>query len=391
MTLWDRLIGQPEAEAQFRGAAASAHGHGSAFGMTHAWLITGPPGSGRSVAAICLAAALVCPDEGCGDCEVCHSVLARSHPDVTIVRSTTLSHGKEQTKALVAQAAGEPVTAPWRVLVVEDADRMTEAAANTLLKTIEEPTPHTVWVLCAPSPEDLLPTIRSRTRHVGLRVPAAGAVARLLESEGIDPAMAAFAASASQGHIGRARALATDEQARQRRAMVLKVPRMLAGITDAYALAHELRTIAEADAKERAKQTDAEESTAMLAAYGQGAEGVSAGKVRALASRSLSELSKTQAQRASRSVRDELDRYFVDFLGYYRDVLTMQLGVPAGLVNVDLRPAIEQAARTGDASVTMQRIEAITAARAQLEGNVPPALVCESLLVQLLHPVRADR
>jgi DNA polymerase-3 subunit delta' len=387
VSIWDRLVGQPEAEAQFRAAAASAHGHGSTFGMTQAWLVTGPPGSGRSIAAICLAAALVCPHEGCGVCEVCRTVLAGSNPDVTVVRSTTLSHGKEQTKALVVQAAGTPIVAPWRVLVVEDADRMTEAAANTLLKAIEEPLARTVWILCAPSPEDVIATIRSRTRHVGLRVPSPRAVTDLLVGEGVDPALASFAATASQGHIGRARALATDEAARSRRAMILKVPRLMATITDAYTMAAELRQVAEEDAKLRSKHLDEQENATMLAAYGQGAEGVSAGRVRTLASRSLSELSKTQSQRASRSVRDELDRYFVDFLGYYRDVLMLQLGLDVGLVNVDLRPAIEQAARTDDETATMRRIDAITAARAQLEGNVPPALVCESLLVQLLHPV----
>ena len=387
MTVWDRLVGQPEAIAQFRGAAAAAHGHGPAFGMTHAWLVTGPPGSGRSVAAVALAAGLVCPDEGCGECDVCRTVMSHAHPDVTVVRSTTLSHGKEQTKALVVAAAGTPVTAPWRVIVVEDADRMTEAAANTLLKVIEEPAPRTVWILCAPSVEDLLPTIRSRTRHVALRVPSARSVAQLLEAEGVDAPMASFAAHASQGHIGRARGLARDEETRSRRAEVLKVPRMMTSITDAYAMAHDLRTVAEEDAKRRNQERNETENAEMLAAYGQGAEGVPANRVRTLANKAMSDLAKTQTQRASRSVRDELDRYFVDFLGYYRDVLMLQLGINADLINVDLRPALEQSAQVDDAVMTMRRIDAITAARAQLEGNVPPALVCESLLVQLLHPV----
>lgn len=271
-------------------------------------------------------------------------------------------------------------------MIIEDADRLTEAAANTLLKAIEEPAPTTVWILCAPSAEDLLPTIRSRTRHVSLRVPPPGSVAELLESEGVDSAMARFAAHASQGHIGRARALATDEDTRARRAMVLKVPRMMSSITDAYGMAHDLKRVAEADAKERTKERDEVENAEMLAAYGQGAEGISAGKVKALAGRAMSDLAKNQTQRASRSVRDELDRFFVDFLGFYRDVLAFQLGTAQELINVDLRPALEQAALADDTSTTMRRIDAITAARTQLEGNVPPALVCEALMVQLVHP-----
>ena len=387
MSVWLDVVGQPAAVTEFEAAAAAAAGHGPALGMTHAWLITGPPGSGRSTAAVSFAASLVCPHEGCGDCVACRSVLSGSHADVTVVRSTTLSHGKEQTKSLVMDAAGNPVTAPWRIMIIEDADRLTEAAANTLLKAIEEPAERTVWVLCAPSTEDLLPTIRSRTRHVALRVPPPGAVAELLEREGVDPAMASFAAHASQGHIGRARALATDEHTRSRRAEILKVPRLMTGISDAYGMAHDLRKVAEEDAKRRTADLDERENAAMLAAYGQGAEGVSAAKVKSLAGRSLSEMAKTQTQRASRSVRDELDRYFVDFLGFYRDVLAIQLGTSQALINVDMRPAIEQAAQTSDPVDTMKRIDAIAAARSQLAGNVPPALVCESLMVQLLHPV----
>lgn len=387
MSVWLDVVGQPAAVAEFEAASATAHGHGPALGMTHAWLVTGPPGSGRSTAAVSFAAALVCPEEGCGQCVACRSVLSGSHPDVTVVRSTTLSHGKEQTKSLVMDAAGNPVTAPWRIMIIEDADRLTEAAANTLLKAIEEPVATTVWVLCAPSTEDLLPTIRSRTRHVALRVPPPQAVADLLVREGVDPAMASFAAHASQGHIGRARALATDGHTRSRRAEILKVPRLMRGISDAYGMAHDLRRVAEEDAKARTKDRDERENAELLAAYGQGAEGVSAAKVKSLAGRSLSELAKAQSQRASRSVRDELDRYFVDFLGFYRDVLALQLGTRQDLINVDMRPAIEQAAQSGDSGETMKRIDAIVAARSQLAGNVPPALVCESLMVQLLHPV----
>lgn len=387
MSVWDRVVGQPAAVAEFRRAADAAHGIGSDFGMTHAWLVTGPPGSGRSTAGLALAAALVCPNGGCGQCEACQTAMAGSHPDVEVIRSTTLSMGKDQTKQLVARGAGAPSVAHWRCFVIQDADRMTEAAANTLLKAIEEPEPGTVWILCAPSVEDLLPTIRSRTRHVALRIPPAAAVAELLVSEGVDAPMASFAAVASQGHVGRARALATDPEVRSRRAMVLRMPRALTSITEAYALAHELKKLADSQARERTKEADDEEQAAMLSAYGDGATGISSAKVRRLAGKALSDLAKTQAQRSSRSTRDELDRCFVDLLGFYRDVLFAQQGVTEGYINPDIRPAIEQAAQVDDVLMTMRRIEALCEARLQLEGNVPPALVCESLMVQLLHPV----
>ncbi len=386
--VWDQVVGQPTVVAELRQAVAAADGSDPAHAMTHAWLITGPPGSGRTTAALAFAASLLCDRQGCGSCNQCMAVLGGDHPDVEMVRSTTLSLGKDTTKQLVAQAAGAPVAGKWRIFVLEDSDRMTEAAANTLLKSIEEPTGQTVWILSAPSPEDLLPTIRSRTRHVALRVPAADAVAQLLISEGIDPGMAAFAAHAAQGHIGRARALAQYEEVRNRRAEVLRLPRELSAITDAYESAADLKRNAEAVAKQRSQELDDKENAELLEVYGAGADGVNATKVRSLAKRALSDLSKKQAQRSSRSVRDELDRNFLDLLGFYRDVLMVQSEVPSEPVNLDLVASVEQVAQLGDLNETMMRIEALTLARAQLASNVPPQLVCEALMVQLLHPVR---
>jgi len=314
--------------------------------------------------------------------------MAGSHPDVEVVRSQTLSMGKDQTKELVTRGAGAPSSGAWRCFVIQDADRMTEAAANTLLKAIEEPTRATVWILCAPSSEDLLPTIRSRTRHVGLKIPSRHAVAQLLQSEGVEPALASFAAAASQGHIGRARALATREEVRTRRALVLRIPRSLTSITAAYAMAHDLKKLAESEAKAHSQEVDEGENREMLAAFGEGATGISSAKVKRLAGKAMSDLAKQHTQRASRSVRNELDRYFVDLLGFYRDVLFVQHGFSSGsLINPDMRPSIESAAQLDDSVMTLRRIEALSGARSQLEGNVPPALVCESLMVQLLHPV----
>ena len=387
-SVWDRVIGQPAAVAELRQAAAAGHGQGPAHAMTHAWLITGPPGSGRTTAAVALAAGLICPTGGCGNCAECLAVTGDNHPDLDVVRSTTLSLGKDQTKALVTKSYGAPVSGGWRVFIIEDADRMTEAAANTLLKAIEEPVAGTVWLLCAPSTEDLLPTIRSRTRHIALRVPAAADVTGLLESEGVDPAMASFAAHAAQGHVGRARALATDEATRNRRAEILRIPRQLSTITDAFQAAADLKRTAESDAKSRTQQLDEAESAELLEVHGAGATGVKDAKIRSIAKRAMADLAKTQQQRSSRSVRDELDRYFLDLMSFYRGVLMQQLGASVEPVNVDMATVIDQLAQGDDLTNTMLRIDALAAARDQLASNVPPLLVCEALMVQLLHPVR---
>lgn len=387
MSVWDAVIGQPRAVEALERAVAAAHGHAaSATAMTHAWLITGPPGSGRSVAAAAFAAALVCPREGCGECPACVEVRAGTHPDVELVRSTTLSHSKQLSSELVLKAADAPVLGGYRCLVLEDADRMTDAAANALLKAIEEPTATTVWILCAPSPEDLLATIRSRVRHIALRVPESRAVADVLVAEGVDRAMAEFAAQAAQGHIGRARGLATDAEVRSRRSMVLTIPSKLQTLGDCYAMAHKLKAAAEADSSQRLGEHLAHDREQTMAAFGEGAAGVSNRKVKEYAKSSLAELERVHKQQSSRSVRDELDRYFTDLLGYYRDVLALQCQAEVTLINADLRASLERHAANDPASQTMQRISALGRAREQLEANVPPALVCEALLVQLLHP-----
>ncbi|KWX11038.1 DNA polymerase III subunit delta', partial [Carbonactinospora thermoautotrophica] len=114
-------------------------------------LFTGPPGSGRSTAARAFAAALQCPSGGCGACEACHTVLAGTHADVHLISTELLSIGVKDTRDLVRRAALSPAGNRWQIIVMEDADRLTESAGNVLLKAIEEPAPRTVWMLCSPA------------------------------------------------------------------------------------------------------------------------------------------------------------------------------------------------------------------------------------------------
>ena len=211
--VWAELVGQARSVEVLRRAVA-----GEPHAMSHAWLITGPPGSGRSNAARAFAAALQCERGGCGQCSACRTSLSGAHPDVTLVRTEQLSIGVDEVRELVRRAAMSPTLGGCQVLVVEDADRVTERGADALLKSIEEPAPRTVWLLCAPTADDVVATIRSRCRLLTLQTPPTAAVAELLQTrDGVDPALAAYAARVAQGHIGRARALARDENARLRR------------------------------------------------------------------------------------------------------------------------------------------------------------------------------
>ena len=389
-SIWDSLVGQDDIVTSLERAVVDAERRtrgepGPA--MTHAWLFTGPPGSGRSTAAACFAAALVCPEGGCGVCQACRTAPLGGHPDVDMVRPEGVSYVVKEARALVMTSELSPAKSFWHVMVVEDADRLTEAAVNSLLKSIEEPPPHTVWILCAPSVEDVLPTIVSRTRHVALRTPSARDVADLLvERYGVDRAIAAFAARASQGHIGRARALATDEHARLRRQDVLRIPLQLHDIPSCFMNAANLISAATEDAKAITDPIDEFEDEQLASAYGAGGDVRIKGQLKKSMDAAAKELAKRQKTRSTRTVRDQIDRALVDLMGLYRDVLLIQVDSGVPLINEEMRPQLTQVARQGVANDTGRRLRAISYARAQVQKNVTPLLAMESLMIELKDP-----
>ncbi len=382
--------------------AAAATAPGAA--MTHAWLFTGPPGSGRSVAARAFAAALQCTaamngggeiEPGCGVCLGCHTVLAGTHADVEIVAPQGLSLGVREARDLVSRAALAPSGGHWQVIVIEDADRLTEGAANVLLKAIEEPAPRTVWLLCVPSAEDLVVTIRSRCRVVALRTPPTDAVASVLVlRDGVPPAMAEFAARAAQGHVGRARRLATDEAARSRRHEVLQLPSALADVGGCLAAAGALVKAVGVESAEVTSALDEAETTSYKEAFGEGGTatglgrgaagggGAARGALRSAAA-ALKDLEGRQKSRATRTQRDALDRALTDLAGFYRDVLVVQLGAAVDIANIDESAAISALAASSAAESTVRRLSAVLACRTSLDANANPLLTVEALTLAL--------
>jgi DNA polymerase III subunit delta' len=384
--VFGELAGQEAVVEQLRHAAAAAPASavpGGVLGMTHAWLFTGPPGSGRSVAARAFAAALLCENGGCGHCPSCHQVRAGTHADLMLVRPDGLSYGVRQTRSLVLRAAGAPSGGRWQVVLFEDADRATEQAANALLKAIEEPAPRTVWLLCAPSAEELVTTIRSRCRLVVLRTPPAEAIAGVLAGEGVDPARALAAAHAAQGHIGRARRLATDPLAAQWRDEVLAVPPRLTSIGPALAAAAALVKAAEAEAAAISAELDEPERDALRRAFGEGSTGKGVAKAVRGAAGALKDLDDRQKSRATRLKRDALDRALLDLAAFYRDVLAVQVGAGVDLVSAGHESDVSRQAEGSSPEATVRRIEAVMACRERLELNVAPLLAVEELTLAL--------
>lgn len=380
--VFDELVGQGDVARVLAGAAAAARAGGAA--MTHAWLFTGPPGSGRSVAARAFAAALQCTDPvivGCGRCHGCATVIAGSHSDVRLVATETLSIGIDVARDLVGSASRRPQVGRWRVIVVEDADRIQERSANVLLKAIEEPPASTVWLLCAPSAADLPTTVVSRCRAVTLRVPAPGDVADLLvRRDGVAPALAAFAARVAQSHVGLAARLARDEGARNRRREVLAMGLALRGVTDAVVRAGQLVDVASEEAAASTTERDARERADLLRSLGAAAAGALPPALRS----QVSALERDQKKRATRSKRDVLDRSLVDLASLYRDVLVTQLEAGVDLVNAELAAEIAEMARDTSSETSLRRLDAISRARRRIGANVNPLLALEAMALELL-------
>jgi DNA polymerase-3 subunit delta' len=382
--VWAQVIGQPTVVEELRAAVADP------AAMTHAWLFTGPPGSGRSVAARAFAAALQCPEGGDGTCHACRTVLAGTHADVQTVVPEGLSIGVAEVRELVRIAGRAPSQGRWQIVLVEDADRMTEQAANTVLKMLEEPPARTVFLLCAPSlhPDDVPVTIRSRCRVVGLRTPPVDAVAEvLIRRDGVDPALAAWSAAAAGGHVGRARRLARDEEARLVRKAVLDIPLSLVSLAACLDAAADLVGAAKEESDAAVAALDSAETEAVKASLGVGARGPGVAAATRGAGQ-LKELEKRQKSRATRLGRDSLDRALVDLAGLYRDALVLSAthGEASALNHPDRRADAEELARLIGPEGALRRIDAILDCRLALEQNVKPQIAVEALTVALRLP-----
>jgi DNA polymerase-3 subunit delta' len=378
-SVFDDLVGQEHIIEILTKAVAASRTQEESQEMTHAWVFTGPPGSGRSSAAVAFAQALICPNSGCATCSDCNSAKTHGHPDVEIIRTEGLSIKVEEVRELLTRVAWAPSMGGWRVVVMEDADRLTEPAANALLKAIEEPGTRTVWLLCAPTLHDVLPTIRSRCRHLQLRTPSLEAVTSvLINRDQISPGMADFAARVSQGHIGLAKYLATNESVRSNRKTIIQLPLQLGSLAAAFQAAQTLVDLATTKANASADERDEKEIEKLQEAYGKGATGRATGGAKA-----VKELEKEQKSRSTRMVRDSIDGALLDIATFYRDVMMVQSGNTDSIINTDMREQIESYAASHPEHSTILKINALMDARTNLARNAAPLVTCEALMCQL--------
>ncbi|WEG09814.1 DNA polymerase III subunit delta' [Microbacterium horticulturae] len=366
---WGEVWGQTDAVRSLQAAASDP------AELTHAWLITGPPGSGRSTIARAFAAALIAEP---GDELVMRQVLAGTHPDYTALRTEGVIISIKDARALVERSYFAPSLGRYRVIVMEDADRMSERTSNVLLKALEEPPERTIWVLCAPSDADLLPTIRSRVRVLRLHDPEIADVAALVaERTGVDVQIAEQSARHAQRHIGMAQRLATDAASRDRRDAMLRAVLKVRGVSTAVEAAAQIDAGASDDAKALTAERDEAERAQLLATMG-----VAPGAAVPPAVRSqVKALEDEQKRRATRSRRDGVDRVLTDLQSMYRDVLMLQFGRDHDLINRELEPELRAVAKAWEPARTVTVLDAISATRKNIEQNVAPALALESMLI----------
>jgi len=378
MSVFYSFFGQDHIVEQLNHAVRVAKSSESSQAMTHSWLFVGPPGSGRSNAAIAFAASLVCKESGCGRCVDCTTVLSSTHVDVERFNPTGLSIKADEVRELISRSSWSPSVGGWRIVIIEDADRLTETAANALLKTIEEPEAHTVWLLCAPTLSDVPVTIRSRCRHVQLRTPSTKSVEEfLLHSTKVDAETAAFSARVSQGHIGRARFIATNHDAQKRRKEVLALPLTLKDIDSCFKAAQKLLDIAEEQAENENAERDALEWKELQDAYQGTGKGLISGGAKA-----IKDLEKEQKSSTTRSIRDNIDSSLLDIATFYRDVLVLQ-SQSAEILNIDLFEGIANYGRTTSGRRTLEQIELVLSARTNLSRTAAPLATLEALFCAL--------
>lgn len=384
MSVFDSLTGQLDVRAQLTRAAADDK-------PTHAWLFTGPPGAGRSTAALAFAAALLCdqPDpaaRGCGRCRSCQTVLSGSHADFLHFATEKTTITIDEARDFVVKAQDRPAVGRWRVMLIEDADRMPERTSNVLLKAIEEPPPYTIWLLTAPSPADVLVTIRSRCRPVKLRLPSvADVAARLLadaqaRGENLEPHQADFVARLSQGNLEVAHKLATDPEARKRRSTVVQMPITLRSIAAAMEAADDLITIAEAEAETDAETRNEAERSALLAALGY----EDGEKLSPTHRAQVRQLEEDQKRRAKRIQTDTLDRFLADIQTVFRDVLTVQLSTGADIINAHLTDDIYAYAERTSPNRTLAHLDTVATTRRRIRTNAGARLAFEAMMTSFI-------
>ena len=382
MSVWDSLVGQQPVIDMLSRIA-----QGDPSQITQSWLICGPPGSGRSNMARAFAAALESPDHGMNDepTRVTQQVLAGTHPDVTVLATNKVTIGIAQVREIITTSEQMPATAPWRIIIIEDVDRMLERTTNVLLKEIEEPAEHCIWLLCAPSAQDVLPTIRSRTRIVNLAVPSASAVAEFLTSTtNVEPKIAQRAARLAEGHIGIAKLYATDKQVMTDRDELVVGVLNLARASDAVLLAGNLIDNAKAQAEVDASRTAADQEAEFRRVNGLEPGERIPPKLRG----AFNQIAKKDDLKrlTTRRTRDVLDRALNSIASIYRDVAVLQNNAEdsVGLINLENRSAITELSVRLNRAGAVTRLDEVAHTRKRLAGNGNPLLVFESLFCALI-------
>lgn len=381
MKILENIIGQPHIVTILESAVlASRKDNDSSQELTHSWLFTGPTGSGRSLVAQSFAAALVCSNGGCGKCIDCETAMNGSHLDIEIMKIDGLSIKVDEIRELISRSSFAPSVSNWRVIVLREVQRLTEAAANALLKAIEEPSSRTIWLLSATSITDVSPTLRSRCRHIQIRTPTEKSIVKLLiERDNIDLSIAEKIAKISQGNIGRANFLSKNLESRFRRDEVIDLILNLKDPSSAFSSASRLIELVNDEVELSTSTKDQQEMNNLQNSL----QGIGRGLISG-SSKVIKELERDQKNRANREIRDTLDRYLLDIYSIYRDAMLIKLGLPNQIINVEFFNRLQEFSEKLSPKSILDNMASIVSSLEGLTQNASNLLALENLLLVLM-------
>jgi DNA polymerase-3 subunit delta' len=373
--LFDEVVGHAATCASLRRAVQ----HGN---VNHAYLFTGPTAVGKFIVARTFAASMLCPDGGCGRCNICRRVMEEKHPDVIVVRPAGKNIPVEKIRAIRMDAFKKPSESDHKVYIIKSADRMWEDGASTLLKVLEEPPGNVVFILISANPGAVLPTIHSRCQEIHFsNIPTEDLKAYLIEKKGVAAERADLIARLTGGVLGRALDWCDEPWRLARRDNVIRTARALrrADLNQALALAQELYRDIRAPVEE--VNASYQDRKALLSDGS-----LDDTTVRRLGKDLDDDCKREQVKEEIRGVKEVLST----LSWWYRDILICgEGGDEALLVNRDMADEVASEAGALSPDNLLKCMEILGASMRAAEQNVPAQLNIESALLGIQEALYA--
>lgn len=370
--VFETVLGQPRVREFLRACVASKR-------VSHAYLFCGPAGSNKTAAAYAFAQSIVCPDDGCGECEQCRKAKRRSHPDIHFhAPAGVQGYLVEQIREIAADCSLAPIQAKRKVYILDRVDLMGVSAANAFLKTLEEPPESVVIILLGRTRESVLSTIVSRCQVVAFRhIPASEAAAILVQHTGAQPQEAAIAIQACGGSVTKAAKFLKSNDRLAFRRSVISALEQLADADDLDILSQAGRLVTEANAPLDDVRREQEEQLAEHADF--------------LRQSALKTLAAQHKRTLSQMTSEHLGQLLSIVRSWLRDTMVACAAAEGLIINKDVESGIRQAASGTDEARVCRALERVAVAEDAISYNVSPQLSIEAMLFEIREVLYGTR